>query len=73
MVIAVGIGLVLSKDVTLLAENGGHINLTKHWARHLLSRMAFVKRRTNTKSKVSVEHFDELKELFLLDFKMQLK
>ena len=30
--------------------------------------MGFVKRRANTKSKVSVEQFDELKELFLLDF-----
>ena len=28
----------------------------------------FVKRRANTKSKVSVEQLDELKELFLLDF-----
>ena len=30
--------------------------------------MGFVKRRGNTKSKVSFEHFDELKELFLLEF-----
>ena len=30
--------------------------------------MGFVKRRGNTKSKVSVEQFDELKELFLLEF-----
>ena len=68
VVIAVGMGLVLNKDANLLAENGGHISLTKHWARYLLSRMGFVKRRGNTKSKVSVEHFDELKELFLLEF-----
>ena len=61
-------GLVLNKDANLLAENGGHISLTKHWARYLLSRMGFVKRRANTKSKVSVEQFNELKELFLLDF-----
>ena len=67
VVIAVGMGLVMSKDANLLAENGGHVSLTKHWARYLLSRMGFVKRRANTKSKVSVEHFDELKELFLLD------
>ena len=68
VVIAVGMGLVLSKDANLLAENGGHTNLCKHWARYLFSRMGFVKRRANTKSKVSVEHFDELKKLFLLDF-----
>ena len=28
VVIAVGMGLVLSKDANLLAENGGHISLT---------------------------------------------
>ena len=30
--------------------------------------MGFVKRRANTKSKVSVEYFNGIKELFLLDF-----
>ena len=54
VVIAVGMGLVMSKDANLVAENGGHISLTKHWARYLLSRMGFVKRRANTKLKVSV-------------------
>ena len=68
VVIAVGMRLVLNKDANLLEENGGHICLTKNWARYLLSRMGFVKRRANSKSKVSVEQFDELKELFLLDF-----
>jgi len=34
--------------------------------------MGFVKRRGNTKSKVSVEHFDQLKELFLLKFNNSL-
>ena len=34
VVIAVGMGLVLNKDTNLLAENGGHISLTKHWARY---------------------------------------
>ena len=32
------------------------------------SRMGFLKRKGNTKSMVSIEHFDELKELFLLEF-----
>ena len=37
-----------------VAQNGGHIRLTKHWARYLLSRMGFVKQRANTKSKVCI-------------------
>ena len=35
--------------------------------------MGFVKRRGNTKSKVSVEQFDKLKELFLLEFNDAVK
>ena len=66
--IAVGAGIVMISDANLLIANGGHIDLTKHWAKHLLSRMGFVKRRANTKAKVIVEHFDELKKLFLLEF-----
>ena len=66
--IAVGTGIVMNSDTNLLVANGGHIDLTKHWAKYLLSRMGFVKRRVNTKAKVTVEHFDELKMLFLLEF-----
>jgi len=58
----------MNSDANLLVENGGHIDLTKHWAKNLLTRMNFVKRRANTKMKVSVEHFYELKKLFLLEF-----
>ena len=39
--IAVGIRLVLNKDATLFTENGGHISLTKHWARYLFQGWAF--------------------------------
>ena len=46
--IAVGIGIVMNNDANLLLANGGHINLTKHWAKYLLSYMDFVKRRANT-------------------------
>ena len=66
--IAVGTGIVMNSDANLLVANGGHIDLTKHWAKYLLSRMGFVKRRVNSKAKVTVEHFDELKKLFLLEF-----
>ena len=67
--IAVGIGIVTSKDATLLAKYGGNIVLTKHWAKYLLQRMGMVKRRGSTKAKVNVKNFEELKELFLSDVK----
>ena len=43
--------------------------MTKDWGKYLLKRMGMVKRRANTKAKVSVEDFQTLKEQFLLDIK----
>jgi len=65
--IAVGLGVVTYKDANLLAKYGGDVVLTKHWAKYLLQRMGMVKRRGNTKAKVTVENFEELKTGFLLD------
>ena len=69
VVIGIGKGIVMGKDSNLLACNGGGIVLTKDWARNVLRRMGMVKRRANTKTKVTVEEFDETKKLFLLDIK----
>ena len=63
-------GIVKSKDSNLLAANGGHIVLTKHWGKHLLTRMGFVKRRASTKAKIAIQNFDEVKAQFLLDIKV---
>ena len=62
-------GIVKSADSNMLAVNGGHILITKDWAKNLLHRMGFVKRRASTKAKVSVEDFIKKKEQFLLDIK----
>ena len=67
--IAAATGIVRKRDRSLLAENGGHIALTKHWAQYLLQRMGYVKRKSTTKVKVSVEDVEVLKEQFLLDIK----
>ena len=53
---------------SLLAEFGGHITLTRHWAYHLLDRMKFVRRKaTTSKSKYKPADFAEVKEQFLND------
>ena len=62
-------GIVRSKDTNLLACNGGHISITKDWAKNILHRMGLVKRRASTKAKVSVQEFDKIKEQFLFDIK----
>ena len=45
IVIATAQGNVKDYDSNLLFENDDHINLTKDWAKYLLQRMNFVKRR----------------------------
>ena len=67
--IATGTGVVRKRDKSLLKENGGSLELTKNWAKSILYRMGFVKRRGNTKAKVSVLHFEALKTQFLFDIK----
>jgi len=45
----------------------GPITITKDWARSLSSKIHFVKRRANTKAKVSVPDFDQFKVQFAYD------
>ena len=55
-------GIILKLNRTMLVENGGHVDQTKAWAKGLLGRIGYVKRRgTISKSKYLVEKFEELK------------
>ena len=58
-------GIVRNADSNMLAVNGGHILITKDWAKNMLHRMGFVNRRASTRAKVPVEDFEEKKEQFL--------
>ena len=69
IVIACANGVVRSCDSNLLACNGGHISLTKHWAKYLMQRMGLVKRRASTKAKVSLPDFERYKAQFIFDVK----
>ena len=62
-------GIVRSADSNLLAANGGQILIIKDWAKSMLHRMGFMKRRASTKAKVTVKDFEKKKEQFLLDIK----
>ena len=62
-------GIVKNYDKRLLVSNGGHIMLTRDWAKSLLCRLGFVKRRGSTAAKITVTNFEELKEQYLLDVK----
>ena len=65
VVIAAAEGIIMNKDANILRENGG-IKLTEEWAKSLLKRMGYVKRRACSKAKIDVEHFEELKRIFLM-------
>ena len=69
--IVAAVGIVQKQDSNLLAQNGGHITLTRDWARiySLLGRMSYVKRKANTKAKIAVTDFNELKSQFLIDIR----
>ena len=57
-------------DFGFLECNSSHTVLQKSWAKYLLSKMNFVKRKATTKKpKVTVENFEELKAQFLMDIK----
>ena len=46
------------------------IELTEGWAKYLLHRIGFVKRKDTTKAKMSIEYFEEVKKEYLLDIKL---
>ena len=60
---------MLKIDKTMLQEFGGTVKLNKEWAKSVLHRMGFTKRRANSKSKVIPDDFIILKEQFLSDIK----
>ena len=70
---AVAQGIINNFDSNLLLENGEHINLTKTWAKYLLQRLGFVKRRSSTKAKVSPSVFSQLQEQFGYDAKVLIE
>ena len=68
VVVAAARGILMAQDKSLLAEFGGHITLSRHWAYHLLNRMNFVRRKaTTSKSKYKPADFAAVKEQFLND------
>jgi tellurite resistance protein len=69
IVIAAATGMLQKRDPMSLECNGGHITLKKGWAKYFLGKMNYVKRKATTKSKLTVQGFEELKQQYLLDIK----
>ena len=52
-------GIVAARDSGLLREHRDHINITKAWAKFLLKRMGYVKRKRLVAGKSRMSHFQE--------------
>ena len=72
IVIAVAEGVLLSKNSSKLCSNGGEIVITKCWAKSILGRMGYHKRKGTNAGKISVSHFEEVKEHFLADIRAEV-
>ena len=63
VVVAAAHGILMARDKSLLAEFGGYITLSRHWAYHLLNYMNFVRRKAMTpKSKYKPADFAAVKD-----------
>ena len=58
IVVAAATAMVRKDDAKLLTENGGPLSITMNWAKSLLYRMQFVKRRGSTNKKILVHDFE---------------
>ena len=58
---------MLKHNRTGLKQFGGLVNLNKKWAKSVLHRMGFSKRRVNSKLKMLRYNFQAIKEQFLID------
>ena len=72
IVMAAAVGIVSSRDVTKLSSNGGYVNITKTWAKSLLKRMGYVKRKCSNAGKISPIQLAQIQEVFLADIKAQV-
>ena len=61
VVIATGTGMLKRRDPSLLECIGGYVTLKKSWAKYLLCKMNFVKRKATTKCKVDIKNFEQQK------------
>ena len=66
---AAAAAIVKKQDRNLLAENGGHIRITKTWAKSFLQRIGYVKRRGSSTAKMTITDFEAVRDQFLFDIK----
>ena len=71
-VVATTKGIISAKNPTLLCENGGYLDVSSSYAKSAMKRMGYVKLKCSNTVKVSIEHFQKVKEEFLADMKAEI-
>ena len=69
IVIGVARGILLKHNRSALKEFGGTVQLSKGWAKQVIHRMGFTKRRANSKAKVTPANFEEIKKTYIIEIK----
>ena len=72
IVIGAARGIICARNSDLLLENGGHIQITKDWAKSLLRHMNYVKCKGSNAGKTTPSQFSELKAEFLADIQAEV-
>ena len=72
IVMAAANGIIVAKNPALLAQHGGHIEITKVWAKSIFQRTGYVKRKCSNAGKITGGCFKELQEEFLADIKAEV-
>ena len=72
IVVGAANGIVSAQNCALLLENGSHVSITKGWAKSILHRMNYVKRKGSNAGKVSISCFSELRDVFLRDIQAEV-
>ncbi|XP_062579389.1 uncharacterized protein LOC134241337 [Saccostrea cucullata] len=73
VVIGAARGIISHHNKSILAENGGHIELTTEWAKSLMKRMGLSTRRATKGVKSLPSDFDDLKNSFIKRFQDVVK
>ena len=72
IVIGAARGIICGRNSDVLLVNGGHIQITKDWAKSLLRCMNYVKRKGLNAGKTTPSQFSELKAEFLADIQAEV-
>ena len=67
IVISAGKVIIAATDISLLPSHGGSLTLNNTWAKSLLKRMKYVKRKCSNVGKVAVHKFEYIQDVFLSD------